>query len=206
MISSIAFALLGLSACLAALRHYRLWKANDVSAFAFFALALTITASAAFAQTIFGQFTSTDLTTFVRILQNLTDFVALPVIATAMIAVRFDWQFGRPAWGRWILALCAMFELLRRADAGDTYALLLPLACVAAMALASMGQTERRSGAAYMATTLAFAVSAFAPQINQMVFNGQLNGDLVASTSAASLALGIFALRTSHSAPLATSA
>ena len=74
--------------------------------------------------------TSQDLLTFQRMLDNLAFYAALPLLATALIAQAWQKDWSRAAWGRWLLALFALFELMRRAEQGDLYSQIVAVASV----------------------------------------------------------------------------
>ncbi|MDO6563893.1 hypothetical protein Q4488_10915 [Amphritea sp. 1_MG-2023] len=67
------------------------------------------------------QFAGTDIATLQRLLSNLAYFVALPFLATALFISASSQHWQRPAWGRWLLGLFALFELLRRMEHGELY-------------------------------------------------------------------------------------
>lgn len=81
---------------------------------------------------------STDSQTMLRFLDNLKIYIALPLIASLILAAGFEYFFSRAAWGRWVLALFALFELLRRLGHGEVYTEVLLWSCVAALALGSV--------------------------------------------------------------------
>lgn len=74
--------------------------------------------------------TNQDLLTFQRMLDNLAFYAALPLLATALIAQAWQKDWSRAAWGRWLLALFALFELMRRAEQGDLYSQIVAVASV----------------------------------------------------------------------------
>ena len=62
-----------------------------------------------------------DLATLQRMLSNLAYYVSLPFLASALlVSIRND-HWSRPAWGRWLIGLFALFELLRRMEQGELY-------------------------------------------------------------------------------------
>ena len=68
-----------------------------------------------------------DLATLQRMLSNLAYYVSLPFLASALlVAIRND-HWSRPAWGRWLIGLFALFELLRRMEQGELYTQLVAL-------------------------------------------------------------------------------
>ncbi len=63
--------------------------------------------------------------TLQRLLSNMKDYLAIPLIASLLLATSFNKFWSRAGWGRWVLVLIAMFELARRAEVGDHYAMIL---------------------------------------------------------------------------------
>ena len=52
---------------------------------------------------------------------NLSLYVGFPMMALVLLDLALGWQWQRATWGRIFLALAAMFELMRRAEAGNDY-------------------------------------------------------------------------------------
>ncbi len=73
---------------------------------------------------------SQDMITFQRLLDNLAFYAALPLLGSALICQAWQQNWSRAAWGRWLLALFALFELMRRAEQGDLYSQLVAVATV----------------------------------------------------------------------------
>lgn len=65
--------------------------------------------------------------------QNLSYFIALPLIASLLFATSIGRFWERNYWGRWMLFLFALFELTRRAGYGAEYSTWLSLAAVLAL-------------------------------------------------------------------------
>ncbi len=83
-------------------------------------LACTFIALAALASiTLTGS--DQDSLTLNRMLSNLAIYAGLPLISSALLALARGWEWSRAAWGRWLLALFAMFELCRRSGIGEDY-------------------------------------------------------------------------------------
>lgn len=74
--------------------------------------------------------------TLQRLLSNMKDYLAIPLIASLLLATSFNKFWSRAGWGRWVLALIAMFELARRAEFGEQYAMVLAGATSVALILA----------------------------------------------------------------------
>lgn len=66
-----------------------------------------------------------DSQTLQRLLSNMKDYLAIPLIASLLLATSFNKFWSRAAWGRWVLVLIALFELGRRAEVGEQYAVIL---------------------------------------------------------------------------------
>ncbi|MFW1677215.1 hypothetical protein ACFVYJ_05470 [Pontibacter sp. JAM-7] len=62
-----------------------------------------------------------DLQTLQRILDNLAFYAALPLLGTALLSQAWQLDWSRAGWGRWLLALFALFELMRRSELGNLY-------------------------------------------------------------------------------------
>ena len=83
-----------------------------------------------------------DIETLQRMLDNLALYAALPLLATVMLGQVMQWHWSRAGWGRWLLALFALFELCRRMQLGDAYTLLMG----ALIGLILIGASLRLSG------------------------------------------------------------
>ncbi|MBY4678301.1 hypothetical protein [Marinobacterium arenosum] len=82
--------------------------------------------------------TGQDSQTLKRLLTNLADYAALPLIGSALLALARGWQWSQAAWGRWLLVLFALFELFRRAELGNDYSAALVLVVAACWLLGSL--------------------------------------------------------------------
>jgi hypothetical protein len=67
---------------------------------------------------------------------NLSLYVGFPMMALVSLDLALGWQWQRATWGRIFLALAAMFELMRRAEAGNAYGKFILLACTLALLVA----------------------------------------------------------------------
>ena len=67
---------------------------------------------------------------------NLSLYVGVPMMALVLLDLAIGWQWKRATWGRIFLALAAMFELMRRAEAGNTYGEFIVLACTLVLLVA----------------------------------------------------------------------
>lgn len=80
---------------------------------------------------------SMDSTTLSRMLDNLAVFAGLPMLVSAVLSRAFLRPFTMPIWGRWFLAVIALFELFRRMDAGLAYTQGLVVALVLGLLVAA---------------------------------------------------------------------
>ncbi|MCJ8297349.1 MAG: hypothetical protein MJK13_00225 [Pseudomonadales bacterium] len=64
---------------------------------------------------------SEDSEVFLLMLENLLQYLALPLLCSAYLSISLAKSFSRGTWGRWSLVLLAIFELCRRAEVGDYY-------------------------------------------------------------------------------------
>lgn len=95
-------------------------------------LSLVFVALAAMGQLLLTP-TSQDIATLQRLLDNLALYAGLPLLATAALALAMGWYWSKAGWGRWLLALFALFELCRRMGLGADYTLWLSAALAAAL-------------------------------------------------------------------------
>lgn len=99
-------------------------------------LSLVFVALAAMGQLLLTP-TSQDIATLQRLLDNLALYAGLPLLATAALALAMGWYWSKAGWGRWLLALFALFELCRRMGLGEDYTLWLSAALAAALLVAA---------------------------------------------------------------------
>ena len=105
-------------------------------------------ALAALAELFSGLMPSTltnDLVTLQRMLDNLAFYAAIPLLASPAVATGLGQHWSRPAWGRWLIALFALFELCRRMEYGALYAQILAALCVLAIIASAIRFTETRT-------------------------------------------------------------
>ena len=77
---------------------------------------------------LFFDATSADSTVFLLMLENLLQYLALPLLCSAYLSISLGKHFSRTTWGRWSLVLLAIFELCRRAEVGDYYSATIAIA------------------------------------------------------------------------------
>ena len=111
---------------------WRLKKLQDTHKTA--ALCIWLGAYACLANTaMLGPFIESEMVTLGT---NLSVYVGFPMMALVMLDLAIGWRWQRATWGRIFLALAAMFELMRRAEAGDVYGEFILWACSLALLLA----------------------------------------------------------------------
>lgn len=105
---------------------------------------------------------SQDVATLQRLLDNLAVYAGLPLLATATLALAMNWYWSKAGWGRWLLALFALFELCRRMGLGEDYTLWLSLALAAALLVSAwrLQPTLSRLACAVAAPLLLISLSA----------------------------------------------
>lgn len=155
MMAILTTSIILICALLLAGRSYRVAEKTQHTASMVISLSAAFIASSSAANLLF---TGSDLDsqTLVRMLDNLAYYVAIPFIASALLdsAHRFEWS--KAAWGRWLLALFALFELCRRMSYGSEYSQFMAIICVAVMAYSA----ARLIGAARFSTLLSTALLA----------------------------------------------
>ncbi|MBN0989227.1 hypothetical protein [Amphritea pacifica] len=108
---------------------------------------------------------SIDLQTFQRLLSNLAYYAAIPLLASAMLVSARNSHWSRPAWGRWLIGLFALFELLRRMEHGEIYTQMVAVAVSAAMLASAFmtGEKQLRSITLLAAINMAVALMLTGP-------------------------------------------
>ncbi|MDE0955558.1 MAG: hypothetical protein OSA07_03720 [Pseudomonadales bacterium] len=67
---------------------------------------------------------------------NLGLYVGFPMMALVLLDLALGWEWQKATWGRIFLGLAAMFELMRRAESGNSYGEFLLMACILALLIA----------------------------------------------------------------------
>ena len=67
---------------------------------------------------------------------NLGLYVGFPMMALVLLDLALGWEWQKATWGRIFLGLAAMFELMRRAESGNSYGEFLLMACTLALLVA----------------------------------------------------------------------
>lgn len=106
------------------------------------ALSALFIALSALTELLFNQANS-DIETLQRIFANLAYYAALPLLATVMLVSTRNNHWERAAWGRWLIGLFALFELLRRMEHGELYTQVIAVAVSATMLLAALMTKEK---------------------------------------------------------------
>jgi hypothetical protein len=106
------------------------------------ALSALFIALSALAELLLNQ-TGSDIETLQRIFANLAYYAALPLLASVMLVSTRNQHWQRPAWGRWLIGLFALFELLRRMEHGELYTQIIAVAVSATMLLAALMTKEK---------------------------------------------------------------
>lgn len=112
---------------------------------------------------LIGSFTLTsdsmDSSTLLRMLNNLALFAGAPMMTSALLARALDRSFTMQTWGRYLLALIALFELCRRMDAGTGYSLALAITLVVALGAAAFFSKIKAQRASFLSAALLLGVA-----------------------------------------------
>ena len=126
-----------------------------------------------------------ELFTLRQMLDNLAFFAAVPLVATAILALGLQKTWSKPAWGRWLIGLFAFFELLRRMQYGEEYSQFIAAASAALLVFGAIRITAATrlialAGAAISAAGLiCFSQGSLLPHLaNTAVYNFCLSAGL----------------------------
>lgn len=112
---------------------------------------------------LIGSFTLTsdsmDSSTLLRMLNNLALYAGAPMMVSALLSRAVQRSFTMQTWGRYLLALIALFELFRRMDAGTGYSLVLAIVLVAALAAAALFSKIKSQRASFLSAALLLAIA-----------------------------------------------
>ncbi|MGB0733012.1 MAG: hypothetical protein ACPGPF_04580 [Pontibacterium sp.] len=108
-----------------------------------FGLSLIFIAIAQLGEWLLSGSLDQDISTLNRMLQNLALFTGIPLISSTVFVAAFAWNPDKPAWGRWLLALLALFEVTRRAEAGTEYQAIMIALCALALLLPALKGNTR---------------------------------------------------------------
>ena len=91
---------------------------------------------------VIGDFTLTsnsmDSDTLARILSNLALYAGAPLLVSSILAKALDRNFTMQTWGRYLLAIIALFELCRRMEVGENYGYALGIILVVTIVIAAL--------------------------------------------------------------------
>lgn len=118
-------------------RCYKLGERYDHTASMVISLSAAFIACAGVGN-ILLQAADQDTQTLKRMLDNLAFYAGIPLIASALVDISWKFAWSRAAWGRWLLALFALFELCRRSEVGTEYSQLMALLCVIAISISAL--------------------------------------------------------------------
>ena len=119
---------------------------------------------------LIGSFTLTsdsmDSSTLLRMLNNLALYAGAPMMVSALLSRAVQRSFTMQTWGRYLLALIALFELCRRMDAGTGYSLVLALVLVSALAAAALFSKIKSQRASFLSAALLLAIAVISWRAN----------------------------------------
>lgn len=145
-------------------RSYRVGSEQYTSGFTI-SLSAAFLAASAVASILLTGSSDQDQQTMLRMLNNLGYYAAIPLIASAMVADAIGQNWSKPAWGRWLLVLLALFELTRRAQYGLEYSQIMAVLVAASMLFAAIRFSNglARLGSFFAAAAIAAAALLFSP-------------------------------------------
>lgn len=145
-------------------RSYRVGGEHYTSGFTI-SLSAAFLAASAMASILLTGSADQDQQTLLRILNNLGYYAAVPLIASAMVADAIGQNWSKPAWGRWLLVLLALFELTRRAQYGLEYTQIMAVLVAASMLFSAIrfSGTLARLGSLVAAVSITAAALLFSP-------------------------------------------
>ncbi|MFY0678874.1 MAG: hypothetical protein JXR18_16515 [Neptuniibacter sp.] len=118
-------------------RSYRLSEKHNNTALMVISLAAAFVSCAAAGDLLLSG-NDQDSLTLKRLLDNLALFAAVPFIASALLDLSFKYNWSKAAWGRWLLALFALFELCRRSGIGTEYTQIMSALCAVVIIFSSL--------------------------------------------------------------------
>ena len=147
-----------------AARSYRVGGEHYTSGFVISLSSVFIAASAAGNLLLNGTLDQ-DQQTLLRMLNNLAYYAAIPLIGSALLADAIGQNWQKPTWGRWLLALLALFEVTRRAESGTEYSQIMAVLVAASMLFAALrySRLPARIGSLFAAIALGAGVLLFSP-------------------------------------------
>ncbi|MBR9828377.1 MAG: hypothetical protein GYB41_07010 [Oceanospirillales bacterium] len=123
-----------------------------------------------------------DIVTLQRLLDNLALYAGLPLLVTAALAMAMGWYWSKAGWGRWLLALFALFELCRRMGLGEDYTLWLSVVMAVVLLVVAWRQqgTLSRLATAIAAPLLLLSISAPALMVAELADTARLLAQAIA--------------------------
>ena len=122
---------------------------------------------------VIGEFTLTsnsmDSDTLARMLSNLALYAGAPLLVSSILAKALDRSFTMQTWGRYLLAIIALFELCRRMEIGENYGYALGTILVIALFSAGLATKTKpmRLPLSLSAITLGLAFAGYIMQTEQ---------------------------------------
>ena len=145
-------------ALLLAGRSYKISEQKEHRACMVISLASAFIACSAVSSLLIQQ-PDQDMQTLKRMLQNLAFFAGIPFIASAFIDIAWGFNWSKPAWGRWLLALFALFEVTRRADFGAQYSQIMVALSAAALLISFLKSSSPLVKALGIPASILFTLS-----------------------------------------------
>ncbi len=139
---------------------------------------------------IFFQTSGEQQDIFRLMLQNLQQYLAIPLLCSVFLSISFNKTFTKATWGRWSLVLLATFELCRRAEVGEAYSTSLVIISSALILFSLFFNKPNKTAADYLtagvaatsysAAMLLFSSSSMLDLSNLIAFNLCLSIALIA--------------------------
>lgn len=185
---------IGLFVCalLLAGRSYQIAEQKNLTAFMVISLSAAFIAASAAGNLLLIE-SNQDIATLKRLLDNLAFYAAIPLIASALLDFSRNYDWSRAAWGRWLLALFALFELCRRADIGILYSQIMSVVSVSVILLSALKLANRNAQLSGLisAISLGVALLIYSPASLLPEMISPIHFALLEAFSLASLSLAI---------------
>ena len=126
---------------------------------------------------VIGEFTLTsnsmDSDTLARMLSNLALYAGAPLLVSSILAKALDRSFTMQTWGRYLLAIIALFELCRRMEVGQQYSNALGIILILTLIVSAFTTKTKtmRLPLSISAITLGAAFAGYLMQAEQAVVN-----------------------------------
>jgi hypothetical protein len=128
-----------------------------------------------FTLALIGEFTLTsnsmDSETLSRMLSNLALYAGVPMLVSAIAAKASNRSFTMQTWGRYLLAIIALFELCRRMEVGQQYGNALGIILILTLIVSALTTKTKhmRLSLSISAITLGAAFAGYLMQAEQAV-------------------------------------